>query len=158
MSFFDDYDPEKASTAWPVGSYEAAIVKVEESLSKEHGTPAHGDPMLVVTYEIYGAAAGSTRGQKITLKDFFTNPPDGCAKKGSLWKLRALCTAVGLLEKFKAKTLKRRDLEGKNLIVNLSSSNDPQYGEQNKVDSYGKLEHAPAGKVAAGAEDDDVPF
>lgn len=157
MSFFDNYDPEKANSSWPEGSYEAAIIKAEETLSKEHGSPAHGDPTLVITYEIYGAAAGPSRGQKITLKDYFTDPPAGCAKKGSLWKLRTLCQAVGLIEKFKAKTIRRRDFEGKNLIVNLSSSFDEKYGDQNKVESYGKLDHAPTA-VAAGAEDDDVPF
>jgi hypothetical protein len=150
MSFFDNLDPEKAKSSWPAGSYEATITKVEESLTK-----AHGDPMLIVTYTVYGAPGGPTRGKTLELKDYFTDPPTESGRKGSLWKLRALAHAVGLAEKFQTKTLRRKDLEGKNLIVELSSEYSEKYGDQNRVDSYTRLDRAPAVPVE---DDEEVPF
>lgn len=146
------YDPKDASSAWPAGSYEATISKVEKSLSK-----ANNDPMLVITYTVYGAPGGPTRGQKLSdLKDFITNPPKSSGRKGGLWKLRALCEAVGLGPAFTAGKLNPKQLEGKNLIVSLTETYDAKYGDQNKIDSYAPLDRAPLAPAAEA--DDEVPF
>jgi Protein of unknown function (DUF669) len=146
------YDPEMASSAWPAGSYEATITKTEESLSKKFS-----DPMLIVSYKIYGGPAGPTKGKvREDLKDYITAPPREAERTGSLFKLKAIAQALGAYEKFKGKTLKpKNDLVGKNLIVNLTVEESAQFGDQNRIESYGKLDRQP---VAAGAEDDDVPF
>jgi hypothetical protein len=145
-----DYDPKQASNAWPEGEYEASIEKVEESISKKNS-----DPMLIVHVQVYGT--GPTVGQKQTINEYITAPAPGSGRKGSLFKLKAIATAVGMLEQFKAKTLKPKTLVGKTVLVKLSVEEDPQFGDKNRIDSYAKLERLSA-KVAAGAEDDEVPF
>jgi hypothetical protein len=144
------YDPNDASSAWPVGSYEATITKVEKSLSREHK-----DPMLIITYTVYGAPAGPTKGKRLEVKDFITNPPKDSGRKGGIWKLRLICETVGLAREFSSGKLNPKALENRNLIVNFVIQQDPKYGDQNRIESYGKLDRAP---LAAGAEDDDVPF
>ena len=145
------YEPEQASNAWPVGSYEATIEKVEESISK-----AQGDPMLIVSYRVYGAPGGPTRGKTLEMKDYITAPPADSGRKGSLFKLKAIAEVLGLADKFKTKALRpKQDLVGKNLIVNLTVRESAQYGDQNQVDSYAKLDRAPQVPVE---EDEEVPF
>jgi hypothetical protein len=156
MKMFD-YDPEQASSVWPAGEYEASIEKVEESISKEKvvdGRKSGGDPMLVVHVQVYGA--GNVAGQKQIIKEYITAPPPGSGRKGSLFKLKSIADAVGLLAEFKSKTLKPRTLVGKCAKVKLSVEEDSQFGDKNRIDSYAKLERL--SPVAAGAEDDEVPF
>jgi|SRR5581483_6631861 len=148
MSF--EYDPEDASSSWPKASYEASIEKVEETISKKSG-----DPMLIVRYKIYGGPGGSTQ----DLADYITNPPKGSGRKGSLYKLRSIAMVVGLYEEFQSGKLRPKQLVGKNLVVNLGQRIDPQYGDSNTIESYGKLERPMAIAGAAGAGDDEeVPF
>lgn len=146
-----DYDPSQASSAWPAGGYEATIEKVEESLSKEKK-----DPMLIITFKVYGMPGGPTKGQTISLKEYITAPPPDSGRKGSLWKLKVLADTLGLGEKFKTKTLRPKELNGKNLIVNLTVEESQQYGDQNRIDSYAKLERLTA--VAPAEVDEEVPF
>jgi hypothetical protein len=152
MKMFN-YNPEDASSAWPAGKYEASIEKVEESLSKKNN-----DPMLIVHVQVYGT--GATVGQKQTINEYITAPPAGSGRKGSLWKLKAIATAVGLVDKFKTKTLKPKELVGKTALVELGVEEDPKFGDKNVITLYEKLERLSPQKVAVavGAEDEEVPF
>ena len=145
-----NYDPEQATNAWPAGQFEAAIIKVEEDLSKKTG-----DPMLKVSIEIYGT--GKTTGQKTTIVEYITAPPPGSGRKGSLFKLKSIAAAVGLVEKFKAKTLKPKELVGKTMLVDVEIEEDPKFGDKNVITSFGKLERL--SKVVGGDDsDEEVPF
>jgi hypothetical protein len=152
MKMFE-YDPETASSAWPAGKYEASIEKVEESLSKKNS-----DPMLIVHVKVYGN--GKTLGQTQTINEYITAPSPSSGRKGSLWKLKAIATAVGLLDQFKTKTLKPKSLVGKTAMVELVVEEDPKFGDKNVIGLYEKLDRlSPKVPVAAGAEEDEaVPF
>lgn len=155
------FDPSKASSAWPDGSYEATITKTEETRSQKNG-----DPMLVVSFDVYGAPGGPTKGQKRDdLRVYITAPTDP-ERRGSLFILEGICRALGIGDKFKSgKIDAKRDLVNANLIVNLETEESPQYGNQNRIKSFAPLKRVTAasskpngGGTAVAEDDDEVPF
>jgi hypothetical protein len=141
-----EFDPNSTSSAWPTGQYEATIEKTEEGASKA------GAPMLTVTYRVY-----HPQGKDQAITDYFVKPSDG--KQGNLFKLKALCEALGadVLAAFKSGKLDHKKmLRGRNVLLGLAIETDPKYGEKNKADSYTKLEREVLSKT--GTDDEEVPF
>jgi hypothetical protein len=103
MKMFD-YDPEsKHRVRGPQESTKLRSRRSREiSFSKKNG----GDPMLVVHVQVYGA--GNTTGQTQTINEYITAPPASSGRKGSLFKLKVIATAVGLLDQFKIEDAQAR--------------------------------------------------
>lgn len=145
-----NYNPKDAESSWPMAAYEATIEKVEETISKKSG-----DPMLNVHLTVYGP-----NGQTQTLHEYITTAPAGSGRKGSLFKLRAIASALGLYEEFKAGKLNPHKLVGQNVLVQLAQEYDVQYGDKNVITQYSKLERLSPVTAGAAAEQDDsdLPF
>jgi hypothetical protein len=146
-----EFNPKEGTTAWDEGQFEATVEKTEEDVSKK------GDPMLKVTYTVYHPS-----GKTQTLTDYFVRASSDGSRPGNLFRLKALCAAVGgeAEKAFKAGKLDHKSmLRGKNVLLTLGIEESTQYGDRNRVEAYAKLDRRSAQPVAAAAEEDEaVPF
>lgn len=145
-----EFNPESANTSWEPAQYEATITHTEEG-----ATQKNGDLMLIVTYKLH-----HPNGRTQQLKDYFVKPPADGSRPGNLFRLRALCIALGddVYTSFKAGKLNHeKQLRGRNLLLGIKREFSEQYGDQNRIDTYTKLER-PTTKAAVGAGDEEVPF
>jgi hypothetical protein len=140
------FDPKKAEDkkfiCLPKGEYEVEINEVVQKVSKA------GNDMLELTLTAY-----AEDGSKVRLFDYIVND-------SGLWKLKALCKAVGI--EFDG-TLEEQLLVGKRMKakIDLRKSTD-KYPEKNQVAEYlysgvQKVEQK-LGTVKPVVADDDIPF
>lgn len=115
------YNPKDAdNSVIPAGVYPASIIKVEESFAgPQSKTP--GAPMAVFTFKVFGP-------ETIVLKDRIV-------LKSALWKLKALATALNILDKFNGGTFRPTDYERLNLKVEIGVSKY-QGADQNQIEEY----------------------
>jgi hypothetical protein len=117
MSF--KYDPRSASRCLPAGNYEAVLESAEEATSKK------GNAMLVVKWTVFESADNYRE-----VKDFIVHP-------STVWKLKNIARAWGLLGSFEAGTFDLQDHLQKHITVVMEIQvGDPKYGEQNSIVGY----------------------
>lgn len=149
------YDPKKSTLCLPEGDYPACISAVEEK------TSSSGNPMEVVTIEVFPSGRESTK-----LKEYFVEGQDFAA-----YKYRKLAEAIGKGDEFKAGKFQAADNIGENFTVTLAVEDSDKYGEQNKIKGYGPKSGAAVKptpskpkaaaqqiKDAAPVTEEDIPF
>lgn len=144
-----NFDPESANSSWEEGQYDFVVEHTEESLTK-----ANSDPMLKVKLKLYHPT-----GKDQILTDYFVAPPPSSGRKNNLFRLRALCAALGeeFVGTFGNGKVDHKAMRGKRGLATLSRENTEKYGDQNRIEAYAKL---PDGYAAGRIEEDDdeVPF
>ena len=92
--------------------------------------------------------------------DFDRHVYDYFADWFSEWKLKHFCDTTGMQKQYDAGTVDATNnaLVGKTGYVRLTIENNPQYGEQNKVDDYVVVDGAAAKPARNTASEDDVRF
>lgn len=143
------YKKEDAVACLPEGDYEASIVSAEVGVSKSSGAD-----MLTVAFKVY-----TTDGREVTLNDYIVNPK-------TLFKLKRIALAIGQQTAFENETFDVNDNIGANLILGLKVDSNEKYGDQNKIDSYKRLERAPSSRPTAtmpakgdfDIKDSEIPF
>lgn len=151
------YRAKDASNAIEAGTYQASIKAVISA--KDDGSPLrdkNGYDMLKIVYDVY--VGDRTRA--------FTEYQS--ASPVSLWRYAKLADALGARAEFKAETFDVSDYIGRNLILELTVQDSEQYGEQNRVKSYGQVgtpKTEPAQTKSSSnrpipsiVHDDDIPF
>lgn len=140
------YDPRSAISCLPEGTYEATIEKAEETTSKA------GKDMVVMHFKVY-----SNKGETV-LKEYIVGE--------TLFKLKRIAQAIGGEAAFDKGEFVPEDYQGRNLSLELTVEEDPEFGDKNRIKRYQKLERKsarPAAKQSArafdvGQGDDDIPF
>lgn len=118
MSF--NYDPKDAEAKLiPDGEYDAEVIEVEEQTSKA------GNAMLKLTVKVWA------NGGSFHVFDYVVNP-------ATLWKLKQLSSAVGLMDKFQTGSMNPRELVGKSFIAGVKTKKDEtgKYAPQNVIAKY----------------------
>ncbi len=150
------YRAKDATNAIPAGTYEATIRSVVTS--KDDGSPLvdkNGNEYINVVYDVW---VGEHARQ---LTEYHSASPT------SLWKYAKLADALGARDEFRAETFDVANYVGKNLFLELTVKDHPEYGEQNRVKSYGannSKAKASTGvattpkSAPAALKDDDIPF
>ena len=134
------FDPKDAGNKLiPDGEYEATVVEAEELKSKA------GNAMLKLTIRVWA------NGNTFQLVDYVVNP-------SSLWKLKRLAGAVGLIDKFETGSFDPRELVGKNFLAGVKTKKDEtaKYPDQNVIAKYSQS--APAPRPREPGEDDLLSF
>lgn len=139
------YDPKEATQSLIVpGQYDAEILTAEEVTSKKDASKK----MLKLCFRVW--AGGNT----YQLFDYIV-------PGATIWKLNGIAKALGLLDKFEAKTLNERDMVGRSLRVEIKTQADKtgQYGDQSVIKKY--LASESGGSATKSREvgaDDEVAF
>lgn len=118
MSF--KYNPKDADNKLiPDGEYEAHVLEAEEMKSKA------GNDMIKLTIKVWA------HGDAFHLFDYVVNP-------SSLWKLKRLAGAVGMMDRFESGAFEPRDLIGKNCLAFVKTKKDEsgKYPDQNVIMKY----------------------
>ena len=136
------FNPKDAVQLLPEGEYRAEVATAEETKSKA------GNDMLKVTWKVFAPNGGTP-----LVTDYIV-PPHGVGR------LKKMCRAVGLEDKFKQGSVTPEDLRGQacTVVVIVEDDKTGNYDPQNRIAKY----------IAPGDEDlsvpegdipeDDIPF
>jgi hypothetical protein len=78
-----------------------------------------------------------------------------------MFKLRALCASLGLLEMYESGSIEASKIRGKKGFAYFSLENDKTYGWKSKVDGYiilSEKERSEEKMQNTEIKDDDIPF
>lgn len=111
------YNPKDAQECLPAGEYDAVVAACEEKESKA------GNPMLKVTWTVYGPHKEST------LHDYITNP-------ATLFRLKQIARAMGAMREFEQGTFQLEDYIGKRIRLKMKVESQNDFPDQNKIHAY----------------------
>ena len=125
------------------GEHEFTVNEAHEMMSKK------GDPMLKLVLGV------KHNEKKYVIFDYVL-----CTNTW-MFKLRALCASLGLLEMYESGSIEASKIRGKKGFAYFSLENDKTYGWKSKVDGYIILtekEKSTERKQNTEIKDDDIPF
>ena len=113
-----EYDPQDAVMCWPAGDYAAALKSAEETTSKA------GNPMYVLTFEVFDNERGS-----VQVKDYAVIPT-------MLWRVKRFAQAIGEEAAFLSGTFDPSKHVGDGCVVELEIEQQEGFDDRNRIKAY----------------------